>query len=101
MYKLLNFGVRRIADDACIPEATDNSDWQRYQQWLAAGNTPEPADPAPAPIDQGDIDNLQKQMKVLALVMRSYCNALNAGTYTNKSVADLKADFKQLFDQLP
>lgn len=55
----------------------------------------------PAPIDQSDIDNIEKQMKALALVMRSYCNALNAGTYTNKSVAALKADFKQAFDSLP
>ena len=52
--------------------------------------------------DPSDYDNVQdKHLKALALVMRSYCNALKAGTYTNKSVADLKADFKQAFDALP
>lgn len=47
MYKLLKFGVRRLADGACIPDAAGNSDWRKYQEWLAAGNTPEPADPEP------------------------------------------------------
>jgi hypothetical protein len=26
-----------------------NSDWEQYQQWMAAGNTPLPADPPPSP----------------------------------------------------
>jgi hypothetical protein len=47
MYKLLKQGVRRTVDNAFIPAAEGNSDWQRYQEWLAAGNTPEPADPEP------------------------------------------------------
>lgn len=46
-YKLLKSGVRRIADGACIPDAAGNSDWRKYQDWLSAGNTPEPADPEP------------------------------------------------------
>lgn len=92
MYKLLKSGVRRIADGSCIPDAAGNSDWQRYQEWLAAGNTPEPADPEPEPVDQGDIDNLQKQMKALALVMAQW---------NGKTVPQLKAAFKQAFDSLP
>jgi len=71
-----------------------------YKDWIAAGKPVDDPDPEPPPVDHGDIDNLQKQMKALALVMRSYCNALKAGTYTNKSVADLKANFKQAFDSL-
>lgn len=27
-----------------VPEEPANRDWQEYQQWLTAGNTPDPAD---------------------------------------------------------
>ena len=101
MYKLLKFGVRRIADGACIPDAAGNSDWQRYQKWLAEGNVPQPADPEPAPIDQGDLDLIQKQLRAAVNLTRLYCNAVLAGTYTQKSPAQTKADFRQIFDSLP
>lgn len=55
----------------------------------------------PIPIDESDLDQLQKQMKATLLVTRSYCNALLAGTYTNKTIANLKSDFKSAFDSLP
>ena len=91
-YKLLKFGVRRLADGACIPNAADNSDWQRYQKWLADGNTPEAADPEPAPVDQADIDQLQKQMKALALVFAEK---------TGMTIPQLRAAFRAKMDSLP
>ena len=55
MYKLLKFGVLLLADGACIPNAEGNSDWKKYQEWLAAGKPPEPMDPPPPP-SQDEID---------------------------------------------
>lgn len=39
--------VTRDADSACIPDDPRNTDWQAYQAWLTAGNTPTPI-PAPS-----------------------------------------------------
>ena len=36
--------IKRIADNACIPFAPDNTDYQQYLKWLSEGNTPTPAD---------------------------------------------------------
>jgi hypothetical protein len=36
--------VMRIADRAFIPVHTGNADYQKYQLWLQAGNTPQPAE---------------------------------------------------------
>uniref|UniRef100_A0A6M3K7U8 Uncharacterized protein n=1 Tax=viral metagenome TaxID=1070528 RepID=A0A6M3K7U8_9ZZZZ len=42
MYKILENGVQRLSDMACIPEAEGNTDWQEYKKWLAEGGVPDP-----------------------------------------------------------
>jgi hypothetical protein len=50
MYKKVNLKgieqniVLRIEDNAFIPFAPDNTDYQAYLKWLEEGNTPLPAD---------------------------------------------------------
>ena len=36
--------IKRIADNAFIPNDPANRDWQQYQKWLAEGNEPQPAE---------------------------------------------------------
>ena len=36
--------VKRITDNVFIPFDEANRDYQEYLEWLADGNTPEPAD---------------------------------------------------------
>ena len=50
-------GVIRKSDNAFIPDDISNVDWVQYQEWLAAGNTPEPAAPEPKP----SMDSLRAQ----------------------------------------
>lgn len=44
-------GVIRLSDNATIPPDEGNPAWLEYLAWLDAGNTPDPADPAPAPTE--------------------------------------------------
>jgi hypothetical protein len=49
MYKLVkpivgNMYIQRLSDNAFIPMAEDNTDYQTYLKWLNEGNTPLPAD---------------------------------------------------------
>jgi len=57
-YKLTDNSDRviRLADAAWISRAIFR-DWNKYEQWLAAGNVPAPADPpAPPPTPQQLVD---------------------------------------------
>ena len=51
--------------------------------------------------DFSNLDNLDKIIKALGLMFGTYCNQLKAGTYVQKSNADLKADFKTAYQSLP
>jgi hypothetical protein len=41
--------ILRLADNAFIPPDPANTDYAAYLEWVAAGNTPEPAPEPPVP----------------------------------------------------
>jgi hypothetical protein len=57
-YTLTNTSDVLRSDGAAIPADLRNVDWQAYQSWLAAGNTPTPA-PTPAPIAPAHVSRRQ------------------------------------------
>lgn len=48
-YRISGNGVSRLNGAQWIPNDPANTDWRVYLQWLAAGNTPDPALPPPTP----------------------------------------------------
>ena len=47
-------GPGREATEAHIPNAPGNKDWEKYQEWLAAGGVPDPyVEPPPPPPTPG------------------------------------------------
>lgn len=58
-YKIISDNtVKRLDVAVYIPEDDENADWQEYQEWLAEGNTPLPADPplVPGPDPSVELD---------------------------------------------
>lgn len=53
------------------------------------------------PPDLSNMDNMDKVLKAFALVVRDYTNALQAGTHTQKTINQLKADFLTKYNSLP
>ena len=94
MYKLTDSPsiIVRITDGACIPTDPANTDYQRYLEWLAEGNTPLPADPpTPEQIMAECVERTQKRLDDFART-RNYDGIMSACTYATSTVPKFKAE---------
>lgn len=72
--------IQRLDDGVFIPIDPANREYRQYLDWLALGNTPTPADPAPPP-DTRRAEVLQACQDViddatLPLKVKQFCRAL-------------------------
>lgn len=95
-------GVVRLMDGATIPCLYDagtitsldehSAFVKEFRQWVAAGNVPQPADPEPTPLDLSNLDNLEKAIKALGLVIADV---------SGRTPVQIRTLFKQKYDALP
>lgn len=94
-YKLTAGGVQRLSDGTDIPPAPTNRHWVEYQAWLAAGNTPDPADFEPARAQDTVSDRQFFQALALAKVITT-AEALDA-----VKTGEIPAALQTVVDSLP
>ena len=89
-YKLTENGVLDTETGAHIPNAEGNRHWQEYQDWLAEGNTPDPADPPPPPPTN---EELIEAKLASDPVFTALIDAIDAGEFSpnNRGRAAIKA----------
>lgn len=70
-YKSTPYGViKRLSDEAFIPPDQGNADYQEYLEWLAKGNTPEPAFTPQELIEKQKAEEAAVQEKMIAEKVR-------------------------------
>lgn len=68
-YKIANAGVKR-EDNSFIPNDPQNRDWVEYQEWLAQGNVPDPAD-VPVIVPKSPLDEISTSKAIEFLLAAS------------------------------
>jgi hypothetical protein len=58
-YKLTSNPNQILRSDGAIIPNAPNGDWKAYEDWLADGNLPEPADPLPVVVRETDARRLR------------------------------------------
>ena len=72
-YKIQGDSITIIGQNIGIPKDPDNRHYREYLEWLAEGNTPEPADPPPVPV----ITSVTMRQARLALLQQGLLTQVN------------------------
>lgn len=95
MYRLTqSTGILRLSDNAYIPADPANTDYTAYLEWLAEGNTPEPApiDPPPTPESIKGVIVAQTQVRLDQFAQtRGYDGVNSAAKYKDITDAEIAA----------
>jgi hypothetical protein len=76
MYQLTSADyIRRLSDNATIPNDPGNRDYREYLAWVEAGNEPLPPDPIPVVVPQ----SVSMAQARLALIGAGLFTAIDAG----------------------
>jgi len=96
MYKLTKFDtIQRLADNAFIPKDPANSDYQRFLEWQAEGNEPEPFEELPEPIPSV-VTMRQARLALLgAGLLGSVADAIAALPSPQKEAATIEWEYSQ------
>jgi hypothetical protein len=104
LYQLtLGASIIRKSDGATIPADPSNSDYQAYQAWIKAGNTP---DPMPAATNQELVNKINaKYLPQFQQLQQSYAAALltnNAAAQMSiqQSYQTLQAQYNQAISEI-
>jgi hypothetical protein len=97
MYQLTEANsIKRLSDGAFIPLSEGNGDYRAYLEWLAAGNTPEPAPVEPPPGVPQIVTMRQARLALLgAGLLGNVTTAINALPEPDKSVATIEWEYSQ------
>lgn len=95
MYKLVldSNVVVRAEDDAFVPDDPGNRDRQAYAAWLAAGNTPLPADPVPVTVPDISPRQFYQQLAVVGVISQDEALAALATGTIPAALAQIVAAF--------
>tara|TARA_R110000851_G_scaffold208630_1_gene361098 strand:- start:918 stop:1220 length:303 start_codon:yes stop_codon:yes gene_type:complete len=100
MYKLNKDVVRRLSDNAAIPNADGNADWVIYQEWKGAGNTSEPEFTEAQIADNAQQKVNQENQKYLDKTDKFFTRFSETGKAMPEGMAEARAEARLLITHI-